>query len=209
MFRVPLREVLRVPFRHIALAAFYVWLHNENAEDSYPWQDLSNDANDFKMLWMSFVAEEAQAALPAPHSQALVMWMELQWRSVDYRGTLLCQRSVAHNAPKKPAPELHSLQKQKNEVYNNAISLREFTPPSIQTPPHSHRRTAMAASLFHQTLYGFASGYQPQSPSDLLIIKYCFLFLYLRKSQKPTNSPGTTVRVRKIDTGISCTAFSF
>lgn len=73
------------------------------------------------ILLMQFVGDGEQAALPPPPSQALGMWMELQWSLWTTKALLFCQRSRANNAPKKSAPELRSPdQKQKNKVCSNA-----------------------------------------------------------------------------------------
>lgn len=138
------------------------------------------------------------------------MWMELQWSLWTTKALLFCQRSRANNAPKKSAPELRSPdQKQKNKVCSNANYLSQRINPFLHTNPSTFPQKDLygCQPLFTEP-YCSASGYQRQSPSDWRIIKHCFLFLHLRKSQKPTNSLLKILSgSQKIDTGISCADF--
>lgn len=154
---------------------------------------------------MLFVGEGPQAAPPRP-PPLLGPWV-CGWIAVVLGGLQRPFCSVKEAEPITPQRSQHGELRSptKNKRIKCAamqiIFLRELTPSVTPTPPHSYRRTFLAASAFSLCS---ASGCQPQSLSELLIMKCSLLFT-------SEDCKGQLILLkllsgaRKIDSGISCT----
>lgn len=157
---------------------------------------------------MLFVGEGPQAA-PPRLPPLLGPWV-CGWITVVLGGQQRLFCSVKEAEPITPRRSQHeelcspTKTKRIKCAATQIIFLRELTLSVTSSPPHSYRRTFLASSAFSLSSCCSASGCQPQSLSELLIIKYSLLF-----TSEDCKSQLTLLKLlsgaRKINKGISCT----